>query len=128
MMREEKILKDKFGKVNPFTVPDGYFDSFAERLMENLPEQESHVIHMHAQAWWKKMPLRKMAAALGGVVVLSCGALAFSLAQQGGHESYAVSAHHSEISGASTEGTFEQMADYTMMDNETIYASLVAEN
>ena len=127
-MREEKILKDKFGKVNPFTVPDGYFDSFAERLMENLPEQESHVIHMQAQTWWQKMPLRKMAAALGGVVVLSCGALAFSRVQQGEHESYAVSTHHLEVSSASTEGTFEQMADYTMMDNETIYASLVAEN
>lgn len=127
-MREEKILKDKFGKVNTFTVPDGYFDSFAERLMENLPETESHVIHMQAQSWWQKMPLRKMAAVVGGVVVLSCGALGFSLAHQGDHESYAASVHHTEVSGNSSEGTFEQMADYTMMDNETIYASLVAEN
>ena len=26
------------------------------------------------------------------------------------------------------DATFNEMADYTMMDNETIYASLIAEN
>jgi len=28
----------------------------------------------------------------------------------------------------SDEGSFDQMADYTMMDNQDIYASLIAEN
>ena len=39
MLKEEKILKDKFGTANHFTVPEGYFDSFAEKLMESLPAQ-----------------------------------------------------------------------------------------
>ena len=35
MLKEEKILKDKLGTANHFTVPEGYFDSFAEKLMES---------------------------------------------------------------------------------------------
>ena len=36
MLKEEKILKDKFGTANHFTVPEGYFESFAEKLVVSL--------------------------------------------------------------------------------------------
>ena len=128
MMKEENILKNKFGKENHFSVPNGYFDSFADKLMEKLPEQETRIVHMRAQSWWQKVPVRKIAAVMGGVVVLAAGALGYSRLQQGGHEQFATASHRYEQVGSSSGGTFEQMADYTMMDNETIYASLLAEN
>lgn len=41
MTQEELTLKKlTAGKENPFRVPDGYFDTFTERLMKQLPAQE----------------------------------------------------------------------------------------
>ena len=40
MIAEEKYLEDKYGKKQPFKVPNGYFDSFADNLMDKLPEQQ----------------------------------------------------------------------------------------
>lgn len=40
-MKEDKDLLKKYGKKNPFTVPEGYFQNFNERLMEQLPEKKS---------------------------------------------------------------------------------------
>ena len=39
-MKEDKDLLKKYGKKNPFTVPEGYFQDFSEKLMEQLPEKE----------------------------------------------------------------------------------------
>jgi hypothetical protein len=40
-MKEEKLLLEKMGRHEPFTVPDGYFDSLTERVMSRLPEKEA---------------------------------------------------------------------------------------
>ena len=104
MTREENILKERFGKENPFKVPDGYFDHLTERIMENLPEQEVRVIDIRSrQTLWQKLPLRKSKV----------------VAHAKQHEQKAVS---------SEDAAFNEMADYAMIDNETIYASLIAEN
>lgn len=129
MMKEEKILSDKFGKGNHFSVPEGYFDSFADKLMEQLPEPEARVIEMHAESWLHRLPLRKIAAVVGVAVVLGGGSLFFAHQQSSHHTQMAhVEAGHHNLSGGSEYGTFDEMADYTMMDNQDIYASLVAEN
>ena len=41
MMNEDKDLQKKYGKKNPFTVPENYFGDFAEKLMQQLPEKET---------------------------------------------------------------------------------------
>ena len=46
MKKEEKILIDKFGKANHFSVPEGYFESFTDQMMDLLPESEARVIEM----------------------------------------------------------------------------------
>ncbi len=38
-MKEEDEIKRLCGNGNPFTVPEGYFETFSKRLMENLPER-----------------------------------------------------------------------------------------
>ena len=40
MTNEEKIIAEKLGKENPFRVPEGYFDHFAEQFMNELPERQ----------------------------------------------------------------------------------------
>ena len=44
MSNEEKILVQRFGKQTPFKVPEGYFESFEQSLMENLPQPEAQVV------------------------------------------------------------------------------------
>lgn len=39
-MRDEQKLMQQHGKEQPFTIPEGYFESFHEQLMSRLPEVE----------------------------------------------------------------------------------------
>lgn len=128
MKKEEKILIDKFGKANHFTVPEGYFESFTDQMMDLLPESEARVIEMRPATWWNRLPIKKVAAAVGAVLVIGAGSLWVGNHAHSGKENTVSSSslHHS--STGSEYGTFDQMADYTMMDNQTIYASLVGEN
>lgn len=128
MTREENILKERFGKQNPFKVPEGYFDHLTERIMENLPEQEIRVIDIRSrQTLWQKLPLRKIAAAVAVVALLGGGSF-WALQHEGNSKVVAHVKQHEQKAVASEEAAFNEMADYAMIDNETIYASLIAEN
>ena len=128
MTREENILKERFGKENPFKVPDGYFDHLTEKIMENLPEQEIRVIDIRSrQTLWQKLPLRKIAAAVAVVALLGGGSF-WALQHEGNSKVVAHAKQHEQKAVASEDAAFNEMADYAMIDNETIYASLIAEN
>lgn len=128
MTREENILKERFGKENPFKVPDGYFDHLTERIMENLPEQEIRVIDIRSrQTLWQKLPLRKIAAAVAVVALLGGGSF-WAWQHEGNCKGVAHVKQHEQKAVASEEAAFNEMADYAMIDNETIYASLMTEN
>lgn len=131
-MKEEDILLKKFGRKNDFSVPDGYFDSFADKLMNQLPEQnDARVIDMRAESWWHRLPLRKIAAVVGVVVVLGAGAFGLSNLKPHGASNEMISAVHQKDNSHSSSAeysNFDQMADYVMIDNQDCYASLVAEN
>ena len=128
MTREENILKERFGKENPFKVPDGYFDHLTERIMEKLPEQEIRVIDIRSrQTLWQKLPLRKIAAAVAVVALLGGGSF-WALQHEGNSKGVAHVKQHEQKAVASEEAAFNEMADYAMIDNETIYASLMTEN
>ena len=50
-MNEEKYIEERMAKHNPFKVPEGYFDSFAEHVMELLPEEKPKAKRMVIRAW-----------------------------------------------------------------------------
>lgn len=128
MTREENILKERFGKENLFKVPEGYFDHLTERIMENLPEQEIRVIDIRSrQTLWQKLPLRKIAAAVAVVALLGGGSF-WALQHEGDSRMVAHAKQHEQKAVSSEDAAFNEMADYAMIDNETIYASLIAEN
>lgn len=128
MTREENILKERFGKENPFKVPDGYFDHLTERIMENLPEQEIRVIDIRSrQTLWQKLPLRKLAAAIAVAALLGGGTF-WALQHEGDSKMLAHAKKHELKTVSSDDAAFNEMADYAMIDNEAIYASLMAEN
>ena len=127
-MKEENLLRNRYGKENHFQVPEGYFDKLTEQVMANLPEQEARIISIEEHSLWQRMPWRKIAATIAAVCVLGGGALV-AVQQHPAQRSIALDSHQALKPAVSTEDTaFNEMANYTMMDNEAIYASLIAEN
>ena len=121
-------MKERFGKENPFKVPDGYFDHLTERIMENLPEQEVRVIDIRSrQTLWQKLSLRKIAAAVAVAALLGGGTF-WAWQHEGDSKMVAHAKKHEQKTVSSDDAAFNEMADYAMIDNEAIYASLIAEN
>lgn len=126
MIKEEKILTARMGKENHFQVPAGYFDQLTEQVMKQMPEHEARIIPMQEHNLWQKLPLRKIAASVAVICMLGGGAMAILNKQQAHPSQQAGMTAQKQLS--TEDATFDEMANYTMMDNEAIYASLIAEN
>lgn len=127
MINEEKKINDIFGKENPFKLPDGYFDNLTSQIMDQLPAQE---VKVH---FWQRMAVRKIAAAVAAVFVLGGGAFVGLRHVQPASQpiAHVAGMQHEQATNkqyTSDDENFDQMADYTMMDSQDFYASLIAEN
>jgi len=120
MVNEEAFLRDKIGQKNPFKIPDGYFDQFADRLMEKLPEQQHKSVLIHR--------LRPLLYAAVFVGVLIIGAtLAFKSIQKFDSQSniaLVTNEQDESLLNAYSDTYIEDAANYAMIDNEEIYAYL----
>lgn len=119
MIKEEKYLVDRFGKKQPFSVPEGYFDQFASQFMENLPEREEEavVVRLDSHSRWSRLRHWAAAACLA-VALAGAGMWAFQ-----GESSKATGAADTDQFASSNYNTaIDQAADYAMMDNGDIYA------
>jgi hypothetical protein len=126
MDQEEKFIEQKFGRKNPFKVPEGYFDDFASQIMKQLPEEKPASARVVQMAPRPRRRWRGLVAAAASVVVLALSWTVYTAVdhkQQPAHPAAATAqaTDHSDYS------TMDAMADYTMLDNEDIYA-YVAEN
>lgn len=149
MTNEEKKIKQLFGNENHFHVPEGYFDTLTDQILAKLPEEENFVpgkegVGIDSEpvaqkvSLWSRLPIRKIAASVVVAAMLG-GGLTYGLRKAGTHggafahtevaETAQIRHNHNQVSTAtSDDAAFEQMADYAMMDNQDIYASLIAEN
>lgn len=109
-MNEEKYIQEKVGSRNPFVVPEGYFETFADQLMASLPERQPR-----ANRVWLR-PLRYAAAVVCLFVMGAMAWFAFSPDKQQSLQAKAVN--------VSTDVAFDEAADYVMLDNSDIYACL----
>lgn len=136
MIKEEQILKSRYGTQSPFRVPEGYFDELASRVMASVPESQP-ALDMQSESasqgarivpMWHRAVVRKVAV-IAGVVLLLGGAsigIGTSLSSRQAGKSVAsggwASVMHSE------DNSFDEVADYAMLDNQDIYASLLSES
>ena len=109
-MNEEKYLEERLAKRNPFLVPEGYFNSFAEQVMEQLPERRQKARRVLLRPW--------MYAAACLLVAVFSVAVYFSRINTDTPEMPQM---------AVSESYIDEAADYAMIDNAEIYACL-AEN
>lgn len=126
MDTEETYLEQHYGKVRPFTVPDGYFDTIADRVMARLPEQKDEV---QTAAKERRLKPRQQWRTLVSVAACACiivlaGTWIARLATPDTPQPAPVAA---TTATAAQDADFDDMADYVMIDNEDIYA-LVASN
>ena len=110
MNYEEKEIKERFGQVNPFRVPDGYFDQLTERVMSQLPEREQTAEHVSLSS---SRPKSRLVALRPWMYAAAC----------------TVAAVFANVNvAASTTNTesqyIDEYADYVMLDNAEIYAYL----
>ena len=109
-MNEEKYIQEKVRSWNPFVVPEGYFDTFADQLMASLPERQPRT---------KRVWLRPLRYAAAVVCVFAMGALSWFALSPESHQPIQV-----EAVQLSSDADFEAAADYVMLDNYDIYACL----
>lgn len=119
MIAEEKYLEDKYGKKQPFKVPNGYFDSFAENLMDKLPEQQP-VMTPHISMWRKWRKLRLTVAVAASVCAVMFSVMTFMHNTKPTHSPLA-SNHTTKTVTNDSYNTLDVAADYTMLDNDDIY-------
>lgn len=117
MSSKDKLLKQQFGNKDPFKVPEGYFDNLTESVMSHLPAQEAQVIRLHP--WWYRYRKAVVAVACGCVALFSVGS--YMHFNQQGETSVA------KVQSVSSDVAFDELANYFMLDNEDIYASLLNE-
>jgi hypothetical protein len=128
MNYEEKEIKERFGQVNPFRVPDGYFDQLTERVMSQLPEREQTAEHVSLSSSRPKSRLVALrpwmyAAACTVAAVFMGVALYFHQTKE--EQTLANADVNASASTTNTESQYiDEYADYVMLDNAEIYAYL----
>lgn len=121
MNEEEKLILEKFGKETPFKVPDGFFDDFTKDLMAKLPErQEDASKKKRSAAIIRRMSVIITSAAVFiGVCILAVSYL-LQKPEQPVVAKQAKDNHVENINN--TYNSIDEAAEYTMLDNEDIYA------
>ncbi len=111
---EVEMINKKMGKNTPFTTPNGYFEHFTERMMAKLPEKKEKPIIIRFMR-----PLL-YAAIFTGAIVLSATLFINDDNNQTKHQIATTTIE-------SNESYFDDAADYAMVDNQDIYAYLLAD-
>lgn len=114
MTKQEQQIEQKFGKENPFTVPEGYFAQLQQNIMDSLPEQETKVIKMTP----RRRFLVPVITAAASVCVAICGiSIWFNKINN---------VEMSNVAVTTPVSFYDDDAEnYIMMDNEDIYAYMI---
>ena len=129
MNYEEKEMQERFGKGNPFRVPEGYFDQLTDRVMAQLPEREQKAEQISLSDRHPKSRLVALrpwlyaAACTVAVVVMGLTFYSHDVAEE-----QPLASTSTTNTTTNTESQYiDEAADYVMLDNAEIYACL-AEN
>ena len=128
----EELLKQKFGQENPFKVPEGYFDNFASKFMEQLPEEEPKAVEVEmpvAKRTWIS-PMRRFAIAASFAAVLFGAATYYASTgvnkdQDSQTEMASVALKNTETKSVQSDYMMDEMVDFAMIDNAEIYSYLI---
>lgn len=123
MVKEDKYIENRFGKVQPFKAPQGYLDNFADQFMAQLPDQAAKIVKTQHAVWFRMRPAMIAAASVLAVALTATVYFEKPFADQ--QEQVFTTDQQSESS--MSDGSVEETAFYSMIDNGDIYAILADE-
>lgn len=117
MRSEEEFIEARFGRKRPFKVPEGYFESIESRVMKQLPERkkERFGLRMFVRRYY-----RYAVAVAASVCIAIFGTALYINKSNSNGELISNVATFNEAQNESH--TIDYVAEYTMMDNDDIYA------
>ena len=133
MLKEEKYLNEVMGRKNPFRVPEGYFDDFADRMMEMLPEKTPVVQLEPAQHTKPKKQRSALIVKLKqpwvwGAASTACAAVFCGfMIMKGVHTNNYTAPEQQTATVTTVDSYLDEAADYAMVDNQEIYACLTGD-
>ena len=110
---------------NPFTVPEGYFDTLTERIMRQIPEEEITLQKAVTVPLWRRYGFRAAAAVIG--IIMGIGALALFNQNAIFTPQENATASIETVGSSQQTDAIDQVADYIMCDNHDLYAYLSGE-
>ena len=123
MVKEDKYIENRFGKVQPFKAPQGYLDNFADQFMAQLPEKAAKSVKTPHASWFRMRPAMIAAASVLAVALTATVYFEKPFADQ--QEQVFTTDQQTESS--MSDGAVEETAFYSMIDNGDIYAILADE-
>ena len=116
MQKERDDIEFKMGNNNPFSTPEGYFEHLTDRVMSKLPDTKPE----EKPAVIRYLRPLLYAAVFTGVIVLSA---TFLMKDDQEQETQQMASAPID----SGDAYFDDAADYAMVDNQDIYAYLLAD-
>ena len=110
MQKEDIKIRNQFGAENHFQVPEGYFDNLAASVMQHIPDGQAKIVKMQAPAW------RRHIVAISAAAVC----LVFALESNPAHSPSHLAAQHATMQ--QDNSNIDAMVNYTMLDNDDMYA------
>jgi len=124
MLNEEKYISEKIGKRNPFTVPEGYFEQLTGTIMSKLPDATDTPVTAKPEPVRQPALIRRLRPWVAAACI--CGAIICAAAYL--YSSNTTSANQEELADATySDAYIDEAADYAMVDNQDIYAYLLAD-
>ena len=123
MVKEDKYIENRFGKIQPFKAPQGYLDNFADQFMAQLPGKAAKTVKTQHAVWFRMRPA--MIAAASVLAVAMTATVYFAKPFAGQQEQVSTTDQLTESS--MSDGAVEETAFYSMIDNGDIYAILADE-
>lgn len=128
-MEVEHQLHSTYGNKRPFTVPDHYFSDLSSQIMAKIPVEEpvntpentvktkkSHFVLIR-----RVRPLA-IAAAMIGVIMIAFWSFADYTSNQKSAADASQKGVEESLSKATSSDSFDEAADYMMMDEDDMYA------
>lgn len=120
-MAKEDYLLNKCGKDNPFKVPEGYFDQFANQLMTELPERTFEFEPQKKVTLWDKVkPVVYLAAMFAGIALMFAVAEDFmgTDAESNNQEVALNAGEQSKMTGDNYDDIAADYCNYVMRESE----------
>lgn len=109
---------------NPFSVPEGYFDNLAQRMIDNLPAHEVRMIPTEEKKKSRNwLQWARYGAAAAVVAVVCMAGLHFTNNEPAAQTPVAAAS----TASYSTDENIDAMADYIMADDQDLYAYISGE-